>query len=350
MKGADAQKEAFPALRKEVDMCTSIAVFQGGGYFGRNLDLEYSFGEQPVVMPRRFPLHFHRLPDMDSHFAMVGMANVAENYPLYAEAANEKGLYMAGLNFPGNAWYEGDIPEGCSAAAPWELIPWILGSCENLAQAREKLSRFRPLAVPFALSRPAGAVLPLALLHWHIADRTGALVLEATREGVFLYDDPAGVLTNNPPFPFHQMNLNQYQTLSARPAENRFSSAAPLKAFGQGMGAIGLPGDASPASRYVKAAFHKLNAPERETEDEQVSQFFHLLDSVAMVRGSVVTEEGRFDITTYSCCISVQKGIYYYKTSENSRIRAVRLFGENLNAEELLLFPLCEKQDIRFLN
>ena len=116
------------------------------------------------------------------------------------------------------------------------------------------------------------------------------------------------------------------------------------------LGAIGLPGDASPASRYVKAAFHKLNAPERETEDEQVSQFFHLLDSVAMVRGSVVTEEGRFDITTYSCCVSAGKGIYYYKTSDNSRIRAVRLFGENLNAEELLLFPLCEKQDIRFLN
>ena len=69
-------------------MCTSIALLQGGGYFGRNLDLEYSFGEQVVIMPRLFPLHFHRLPSLTRHFSMIGMANVAEGYPLYAEAVN----------------------------------------------------------------------------------------------------------------------------------------------------------------------------------------------------------------------------------------------------------------------
>ena len=118
-------------------MCTSIALLHGSGYFGRNLDLEYSFGEQVVIMPRLFPLHFHRLPSLTRHFSMIGMANVAEGYPLYAEAVNEKGLYMAGLNFPGNACYEADVPEGFDAAAPYELIPWILGTCETLAEARE---------------------------------------------------------------------------------------------------------------------------------------------------------------------------------------------------------------------
>ena len=250
------------------------------------------------------------------------MASVAEGYPLYAEAVNEKGLYMAGLNFPGNAHYEADVPEGFDAVAPYELIPWILGTCGTLAEAREKLARFRPLAVPFSISQPAPATLPLAPLHWHLADRTGALVLEATKDGVFLYDDPVGVLTNNPPFPFHQMNLNRYQGLSPLPAENRFSTDVSLQAFGQGCGAIGLPGDASPTSRYVKAAFHKLNSPEGKTEEERVSQFFHILDSVSMVRGSVITPEGRCDITTYSCCVSAEKGIYYYKTCENSRISA----------------------------
>ena len=175
-------------------------------------------------------------------------------------------------------------------------------------------------------------------------------MLEATKDGVFLYDDPVGVLTNNPPFPFHQMNLNRYQGLSPLPAENHFCSAAPLEVFGQGMGAIGLPGDASPTSRYVKAAFYKLNSQEGATEEERVSQFFHLLDSVSMVRGSVVTAEGRCDITTYSCCASAEKGIYYYKTYENSRISAVRLFGENPDTQELKIFPLCKEQDIRFQN
>ena len=158
------------------------------------------------------------------------------------------------------------------------------------------------------------------------------------------------MLTNNPPFPFHQMNLNRYQGLSPLPAENHFCSAAPLEVFGQGMGAIGLPGDASPTSRYVKAAFHKLNSQEGATEEERVSQFFHLLDSVSMVRGSVVTAEGRCDITTYSCCASAETGIYYYKTYENSRISAVRLFGENPDTQELKIFPLCKEQDIRFQN
>ena len=325
-------------------MCTSIAMKWGGGYFGRNMDVEYSFGEQVAVTPRWYPLRFWRQPEQAEHFALIGMAHVAGGRPLYAEAANEKGLYMAGLNLPGSAWYEPDPPEGCDAVAPYELIPWVLGSCATLAEAKARLARFRPLGVPLA------AGLSLAPLHWHIADRTGALVLEATREGVRLYDDPVGVLTNNPPFPFHQLNLRQYQHLTARPTENRLAPGLPLETFGQGMGAIGLPGDASPASRYVRAAFCKLNAPDPGGELERVSDFFHLLDAVAMVRGSVLTPEGKWDMTTYACCFSADAGTYYYKTHSNSRLSAVRLAGADLDSGEVQLFPLCQEQDVRMLN
>ena len=85
-------------------MCTSIA-FTKPALFGRNLDLEYSFGEQVVITPRNHPFRFHHLPEMKRHLALIGMATVAEDTALYAEAVNEKGLYMAGLNFPGNAHY-----------------------------------------------------------------------------------------------------------------------------------------------------------------------------------------------------------------------------------------------------
>ena len=331
-------------------MCTSIILHQRGGYFGRNLDLEYSFGEQIVITPRRFPLKFHRLSPLENHFAMIGMANVTDHYPLYAEAVNEKGLYMAGLNFPGNAHYETDVPDDFYAVTPWELIPWVLGTCENLAQAREKLSRFRPLAIPFSSFRPEPVTLPLAPLHWHLADRTGALVLETTQNGISIYDDPVGVLTNNPPFPFHQLNLCHYQGLSSQTVQNRLAPGLLLKKSSQGMGAIGLPGDSSSLSRYVKAAFHKLNSAVCGDEISQVTQFFHLLDAVSMIRGSVITEEGRSGITTYSCCISAEKRIYYYKTYENSRIRAARMDTENPDAKELIYFPLHPDQDIRFLN
>lgn len=325
-------------------MCTSITVSSPLCLHGRNLDLEYTFGEQVVITPRGYEFHFLRRPSMPRHFALIGMANVAENVPLYAEAANEKGLYMAGLNFPGNAWYPPAEDAAPDAVAPYELIPLVLGSCENLAQAREMLQTVQLLGIPFAKG------YPLAPLHWHLADATGALVLEATKDGVHIYDDPAGVLTNNPPFPFQLAALNNFQHLSPKPAENRFASALPLASYGQGMGAIGLPGDFSPQSRYVKTCFLKANAQWGTTPDNAVAQFFHILDGVAMVRGSVVTPEGKCDITTYSCCIDAEKGIYYFKTYENNRIRAVHLHAEDLEAHGLFTFPLGDRQDVDHMN
>lgn len=328
-------------------MCTSI-ILHHPCCFGRNLDLEHSFDEQVVITPRNFPLKFCRLSPLKQHFSMIGMATVTSHYPLYAEAVNEKGLYMAGLNFPGNAHYETDIPDGFSAVTPWELIPWILGTCGSVSQAREKLSRFRPLAVPFSVND--SRQLPLAPLHWHLADQTQSLVLETVKEGVFLYDDSVGVLTNNPPFPFHQLNLCHYQGLSTTPVSNRLAPGIPLKKLSQGMGAVGLPGDASSLSRYVKAAFHKLNSPACENEISQVTQCFHLLEAVSMVRGSVITPEGLPDITRYSCCITPSDGTYYYRTCDNSRICAVKMSAENPDAKDLLCFPLHPDQDICFCN
>ena len=325
-------------------MCTSIAVFQGGGLFGRNLDLEYSFGESVVITPRDFPLSFRRQPEQRRHMAMIGMAHTAGGFPLYAEAVNEKGLYMAGLNFPVSAYYPAEADGEGDAVAPYELIPWLLGSCGSLAQAKEQLARFRPLGEPFSEG------LPLAPLHWHIADKTGAAVLEATRDGVFLYDDPICVLTNEPPFPFHLSNLAQYRGLSPRQTENRIASDICLDAFGQGFGAIGLPGDSSPASRYVRAAFYKLNSPDPQESEARVTQFFHLLESVAMVKGGVVTPEGRYDITTYSCCFCTDTQTYYYKTYDNSRINAVRLNKESAEGAQLLVFRLDDRPDFLFRN
>ena len=293
---------------------------RGAGYFGRNLDLDCNFGEQVVVTPRHFPLRFRRLPAMTEHYALIGMANLADGVPMYAEAANEKGVYMAGLNFPGNAWFPPEVSPRYDAVTPYELIPWLLGSCASLTEVRKKAGQLPPTG---RLLPPGGCrwprctgTLPTAPARWcWKPPATGSL---STRT-------PVGVLTNNPPFPFHQMNLNQYQGLSARPVENRFAPDAPLTAFGQGMGAIGLPGDSSPASRYVKAAFHKLNTPDPGEDSGRVAQFFHLLDAVAMVRGSVITPEGKYDITTYACCFSAETGTYYYKTYDNNRLTAVRL-------------------------
>ena len=170
-----------------------------------------------------------------------------------------------------------------------------------------------------------------------LADKDRCLVIEQVREGLKVYENPVGVLTNNPPFDFHLMNLHNYMNLTAKSPGNRFADGVELKPFAQGMGAVGLPGDASSVSRFVRAAFLKWNSVSDRTEEANVSQFFHILDSVAMVRGSVVTEQGTYDITTYSCCANARTGVYYYKTYDDSRVRRADLYDADLEGAKLLL-------------
>ena len=116
------------------------------------------------------------------------------------------------------------------------------------------------------------------------------------------------------------------------------------------MGAIGLPGDNSSSSRFIRASFNKLNSVCNDDEESSVTQFFHILDSVSMVKGSVITENNNYDITTYSCCINTTKGIYYYKTYNNNQITAIKLNNVNVNDDKLSIYELIEKQQIKYIN
>ena len=315
-------------------MCTAITLHTKDHYFGRNLDYETTFGEQVVITPRNYPLRYKCTESMSHHFAMLGMAVVAEEYPLYFDAVNEKGLAMAGLHFVGNAHYEevGSPQSGNTKTeiTPYELIPWVLSQCENMEQAKTLLERTSVVAVPF------GKKFPLSPLHFMIADKRKSMVAEPVKEGLKLYDNPVGVLTNNPPFPYHLEHLNQYMNVTAKPPVNRFSSEIILKANSRGIGGIGLPGDNSSSSRFVRAAFVRANSVCGESEPESVAQFFHILGSVEQVRGSVHLENGAYEITTYSSCCNLDKGIYYYRTYENAVLRKKELQSLNLEGETLI--------------
>ena len=165
-------------------MCTAVSYKTKDHYFGRTLDLEYSYHETVTVTPRNFPFAFRKMGEMKTHYAMIGMAYVAEDYPLYYEAVNECGLGMAGLNFPGNACYYEET-EGKDNVSPFEFIPWILSQCSSVAEAKEKLSRINLVRINFSES------LPLSTLHWIIADRECSVVVEAMKDGMKIYDDPA---------------------------------------------------------------------------------------------------------------------------------------------------------------
>ncbi|MBE5787003.1 MAG: choloylglycine hydrolase family protein [Clostridiales bacterium] len=322
-------------------MCTSIALKGPGFFFGRNLDLECDFGQQVVITPRNYSFAFRTAGRLDRHFAMIGMAAVAEDYPLYAEAMNEMGLAMAGLNFPDNAWYDPQSAENKANLSPFELIPWLLSQCESVKQVRSLLTSTHLIALPFSPAHP------LTPLHWHIADQERSITLECTREGMRIYDNPLDVLTNNPPFPFHLSNYTQYQCLSP---QDPHSEEGMLPCFGRGMGAIGLPGDYSPASRFVRAAFLRQHSLRQPTQATAVAHFFHLLDAVAMPRGSVILAGNAVDETRYACCMQAENGVYYYKTYNNSRITAVDMTKENLDGQNLIAYPLLREADIRYQN
>ena len=324
-------------------MCTCINLKTKDYYFGRNLDLEYRFYEKVVVTPRNYEFQLKKQGNFKTKYGIIGMASVIDNYPLYADASNEKGLSIAALNFPNNAYYT-EPQEGKTNLTPFELIPWILGNFANLEELKKVINNINLINIPFKED------IQLTPLHWMISYENETIVLEQTKEGLKIYDNPIGVLTNNPEFSFHLTNINNYLNLTPDVPQNRFSDEISLKIYGKGMGAIGLPGDNSSTSRFIRAAFNKTNSVCDEDEESSVSQVFHILDSVAVVRGTNVNAKPIYDVTTYSCCINTTKQIYYYKTYTNNQITAIKMDESNMNSNRLGIYELIEKQQINYYN
>ncbi len=324
-------------------MCTALSFKTKDHYFGRTLDLDCSYGEEVCILPRRFPWSFREMGELREHYAMIGMATVVEGLPLFYEAANEHGLGMAGLNFPGNAYYA-PVAEGKDNIAPFEFLPWILGKCRTVEEAKALLARINLSNIPFSDR------LPLSPLHWMICDRNSSIVVEAMRDGLHIDDNPVGVMTNNPPFPHHLMNLANYRNLRVDNGEDAFSGMVAPESYCQGLGAVGLPGDASSMSRFVRAAFGRAHSVCEEDEASSVGQFFHLLSSVEMIRGLCLTDTGKWDITGYTSCINLDRGRYYYTTYTSRTVHCVDLFRAELDGNTVSRYPLARREEIRYQN
>lgn len=288
-------------------MCTALTFTSGDFYFGRNLDLDLSYGEKTTVMPRHFHFPMNCIPDLTEHYAIIGMAVKADGYPLFFEGTNEKGLSMAGLNFPGNAFYYEKSDDKYNVT-PFELIPYILGSCDDISQAKELTERLNIVNIPFSDK------LPLSPLHWIISDKNGSLTLESTKEGLKIYDNPWGVLANNPPFDYHLINTEKFLL---------FKEA--------------LPGDFSSEARFIRAAYLKEKASPKNSEEECVGQFFRMLSLVSVPEGCVI-KGGKAHYTRYSSCCNADKGIYYYNRCEDYNVKRVDMRKCDLDGNELFIF------------
>ena len=323
-------------------MCTAATYKTKDFYFGRTLDYEFSYGEKIVITPRNYRFNFEYMGEAKEHLAIIGMAHVSDNYPLYYDGINETGLGMAGLNFVGNAKYGADLDDKKNVAQ-YEFIPWILCQCHSVKAAKELLLDSNITARPFK-------DFPCASLHWIIADKEEAITVECMEDGMHIYENEVGVLTNNPSFDKQMFNLNNYRHLSVKDPEDTFSENISLTRYSRGMGAIGLPGDLSSASRFVRVAFAKLNAVSDDSEQSSVSQFFHILGSVWQNRGLCEVAPGKFEITIYDSCCNADKGIYYYKTYDNHQITAVDMNKENLDQDRLIEYPMINEGSFNFQN
>lgn len=283
-------------------MCTAVSINFDGLYFGRTMDIEFDFDGRIVTAPRRFFFCEKNAEGLSDHYAVTGMAHVVDGYPLFADAFNEAGLCMAALSFPQTAKYFDTCSDFSVNLSPFELIPHILGKCANVAEAREQLGKIRLVNIPFSKD------VPNTPLHWIVTDKSGSIAVEPTEKGLAIYENKSGVLTNEPPFPFHEKNIMQYSHLTANSIYDN--------GLGYGTGAVGLSGDWSSPSRFVKADFLRRNIEisRSATQSECVDCFFSLLGAVSVPRGAVRASNGKPHFTQYSCCMDVQNGIYYCKT------------------------------------
>ena len=324
-------------------MCTSLRVtLDGAGkkrlLFGRNMDIEAHFGEAVTVTPRNCPLPFRCLPALFEHYAIVGMAAVMDGYPLYADAVNEKGLCMAGLHFPGNAVYQPPcgFTEETNRIAPFEMIPYLLGTCATIAEVRHALARLAISDIHFSHS------LPNTPLHWHAAASDGGLIIEATADGLRLYDDRAGVLTNNPPYPYHLMHLHRYDALSHRAPALPREEGSLGETYDLGLGLVGLPGDYTSPARFVRCAtLRRLTDWSGLTDTAAVARFFGVLGAVAVPYGCVRTAKNEVHATLYTACMDAETLTYHLLTDGSLSSLSISLTEERIRGNIYARFS-CE--------
>lgn len=314
-------------------MCTAASFKNKNTYFGRTLDYEFSYGEKVTITPRNYPFEFRHLGLNNNHYAIIGMAHIHNDYPMYYDAMNEYGLGMAGLNFVGNAKYN-EVIEGKENVAQFEFISFILSTCKNVLEAKNKIKEINLVKTPY------NEYYPAAKLHWILRDTNDCIVVEAMEDGLHIYDNKTGALTNNPPFNYQLENLKNYVSLNNDEPNKSFSFNEAF--YSRGMGSVGLPGDLTSQGRFVRVVYTAHFSVASPDENSSVNQFFHILESVWQTRGLCKIND-KYEITIYASCMNLNEGIYYYKTYDNPQISAVYLKNENLNSSKIISYDLAKE-------
>ncbi len=313
-------------------MCTAIRFNER--YFGRTLDFERTFGESLVVTPREKM----QIIESRNRYAMMGIGVIIGDTPLYFDGVNEWGLAAAALNFPGYAVYC-SADSGGTGIPSGHLISHILGLCRSVTEIREMLDK---IAITDEM---ADGKTPPTPLHWIFSDGRESVIIESVEGGLRVYDKHVGVLTNAPELPYHLTRLADFSGLKAKNPE---SSIENIKAYSRGMGAIGLPGDFSSSSRFVRAAFLKENCFGGVSVEgvSEISRAFSVLSSVSIPIGAALSDEGLPVFTIYTALIDMAEPSYYLTTASHRTVLCARLTDSLCDGKGIQSYPIYREEKI----
>ena len=322
-------------------MCTAIAKTLNDGryYFGRNLDFNHPFGESLIIVPRNYEIRLTNFDNIKHHPAIYGVGLIMNDFPMLFDCVNENGLCFAGLNYPGNATFF-DKKDGKNNIATFELALYLLSTYNKVKDVKAFLENANITNQMFSKD-----VAP-ATLHYIFKDEDDCIVVEQDKDGLHIYDNPYGVLTNNPSFSWHALNISNYMNISNKEGVNRILKDIDVPRFGKAMGALSLPGDSSPVSRFVKATF-LLNNVDFFTDDiKNINQCFHILNNVSTLIGESVMDDETREYTIYSSIYDLKNNKLYLKTYENHQLSCLDINKFNLDDTSLLTFSINRQENI----
>ena len=340
------------ALSPAAQACTTLLVTakDGAVVSGRTMEFGFDVKSDLMVVPAG-TLMTGSLPggvkgiSYTTKYGMIG-AN-ALGFPVIVDGINEQGLFVSDLYFPGYAGYADVTPENAPRAmASYEFGNWLLG---NFATVDEVRAHLQDIVLVSTAVEALGGPPPL---HFIIRDRSGkSLVIEPIEGKLKVYDDPVGVLTNSPSLDWHLTNLRNYNGLTAQNTPSlQLGGNFALPQFGQGTGMFGLPGDATPPSRFVRAVAYSQTALPVSTAAEAVLQVFHIMNSFDIPLGSVRDKSGdaiHIDYTVWTSVADLRNDRWYFRTYNDQAIRLVDLHKALAAAGNKVQFiPMSSEQTI----
>lgn len=334
------------SIQMPANACTGITLKSKDGMTVAARTIEWAesvMNNLYVVVPRNQELQSLTPSGMDgvrfkSKYGFVGLA--VEQKEFMVEGVNEKGLSAGLFYFPNYGKYQPfDQMEKDKSLADFQVVSYVLAKCSSINDVKRELEKVRIINID-----PRSSTV-----HWRFTEPSGRqVVLEIVNEVMHFYENPLGVLTNSPGIEWHWTNLNNYINLQPGNAPEHSFGPLAMKSFGHGSGMLGLPGDFTPPSRFVRAAFFQLTAPQQPNAEGCVFQAFHLLNNFDIPAGTELPMgKASVDLpsaTQFTVATDTGNRMIYYRTMYNSTIRCIDLKGIDFSQVKYQSYPLDESK------